>query len=122
MYKIPVSFEDKESEKSKLVIVGVCGFTSIDYINRRAEFSLYIAPAYQGNDLGRGALRCLLKHGFKNLGFHLVWGEVFEENPALQMFEELGFRRDGVRRDFYFRNGKFIDAHIISMKASEWKS
>ena len=22
--------------------------------------------------------------------------------------------------EFYFRNGKFIDAHLISMKVSEW--
>lgn len=123
MYKIVFSFpkEEEGKERTEIVPIGVCGLTSIDQINSRAEFSLYIAPPYQGNDLGEKALRLLLTHAFKNLALNLVWGEVFDGNPALTTFESLGFRREGIRRDFYFRDGKFIDAHLISIKASEWK-
>lgn len=118
MYKITVGF--KKDDKPHVVPVGVCGLTSIDYVNRRAEFSLYIAPQFQGNDFGDKALRCLLSHGFKNLGLHVIWGEVFAGNPALKLFENLGIKREGTRRDFYFRDGKFIDAHLISIKEDEW--
>jgi RimJ/RimL family protein N-acetyltransferase len=117
MYKVLVQVEGSD----KATGVGVAGFTSIDMTNRRAEFSLYIAPSAQGNGLGKKALSCLLTHGFKNLGFNVIWGEVFAGNPALAKFEQLGFVHEGCRRDFYFRNGKFIDAHLISMRASEWE-
>ena len=122
MYKIVLAGYSEKENQTKLVPVGVCGFTSIDHMNRRAEFSFYIAPPYQGQDLGRLGMSALLTHGFKNLGFHVIWGEVFDGNHALKLFEELGFRREGTRRDFYFRDGGFIDAHLISIKENEWKS
>jgi RimJ/RimL family protein N-acetyltransferase len=121
MYKIVVKFENLAEDKSKIVTVGVCGLTSIDYINRRGEFSLYIAPAFQGNNFGRQALCCLLTHGFLNLGMHSIYGETFDGNPAIKMFESLGFRKEGTRREFYFRDGGFIDAHLYSMTEGEWK-
>lgn len=102
--------------------VGVCGLTSIDYRNRRAEFSLYIATAYQRNGLGRAALSVLLTHGFENLGLNLIWGETFTGNPALSMFLKLGFQPEGTRRSFYWKDGKFIDAHLVSITAEEWRN
>lgn len=102
--------------------VGVCGLTSIDYRNRRAEFSLYIASAYQRNGLGRAALSVLLTHGFENLGLNLIWGETFAGNPALKMFLGLGFQPEGTRRSFYWKDGRFIDAHLVSITAEEWRN
>lgn len=119
MYKILVQLNKKDAEP-QLIPIGACGLTSIDLTHRRAEFSLYVAPAYQGNAFGNQALGVLLTHGFKNLGLNSIWGEVFDGNPALDKFLELGFKKEGLRRDFYFRDGKFIDAHLISIKATEW--
>jgi ribosomal-protein-alanine N-acetyltransferase len=102
--------------------VGVCGLTSIDMVNRRAEFSLYIAPHLHRHGLGKGALHCLLHHGFNHMGLHVIWGETFDGNPAARMFEKMGFVKEGTRRDFYFRDGRFIDAHIYSIKGDEWNT
>src|SRR3954469_14385063 len=41
-------------------LFGVCGLTSIDRQNRRAEFSLYIDPERQRAGLGSSTLRTLL--------------------------------------------------------------
>lgn len=101
-------------------IAGVCGFTSIDLINRRAEFSLYIDPSMFGRGLGTMALKTLLSHGFNQWGFHSIWGESFDGNPAVSMFKKVGMKHEGIRRDFYFRDGKFIDAHLYGILASEW--
>lgn len=99
---------------------GVCGFTSIDYLNRRAEFSLYIAPDFQEDGLGKKALKTLFGHGFLNLGFNSIWGETFDGNLAGPMFQRMGMKHEGTRRDFYFRNGRFIDAHLYSLLRAEW--
>ena len=102
-------------------MIGVCGLTSIDWQNRRAEFSLYIGPAYQKIGAGKMALKLLLNHGFDNLGLNLIWGETFDGNPAARMFETLGFLKEGTRRQFYWRDGKYIDAHLYSMTQGEWR-
>lgn len=106
---------------SAFKIVGVCGFTSIDHINKRAEFSLYIGPEHWNNGLGRKSLYSLCEHGFYAYGFNIIWGESYDKNPAIKMFESLGFKHEGTRREFYFRNGQFIDAHLYSIKKDELK-
>jgi RimJ/RimL family protein N-acetyltransferase len=100
--------------------VGVCGLTSVDHFNRRAEFSLYVAPVFQRRGIGRAALRVLLSHAFDNLGLNVVFGETFDGNPAAKMFEALGMVKEGTRRQFYWRDGRLIDAHIYSITSEEW--
>lgn len=103
-------------------IVGVCGLTDIDLINSRAEFSLYIDPDQHKKGLGAKALKALLEVGFDELNLNVVWGETFEGNPALSMFEQLGFFREGVRRKFYYKDGKYVDAYLVSITRDEWRS
>ncbi len=102
------------------IAVGVCGLTSIDTLNGRAEFSLYIGPEHQRKGLAKKALSTLLTHGFESLGLHLIWGETFDGNPALGMFKTLGFHVEGFRRDFYWKSGKFIGATLVSITEEEW--
>lgn len=102
--------------------VGVCGLTSIDLINRHAEFSLYVAPDEQKKGFGEKALKTLCAHGFKAMGLQHIFGETFDGNPAAKMFEKVGFRKEGSRRSFYFREGEFIDAHLYSILAMEFRS
>jgi RimJ/RimL family protein N-acetyltransferase len=95
--------------------IGVCGFTSIDHKRRSGEFSLYIVPEYQGKGFGKLALKTLVKHGFEDWGFKRIWGEVYEGNPAMKSFKEVGFMEEGWLRSTYFRKGKWINSCIISM-------
>ena len=101
-------------------LVGVSGLTSIDLIHRYAEFSLYIAPEYQSQGYGKPALIELLKYGFYNLGLNRIFGEVFVSNPAMDMFLSVGFIKEGLCRQSYFKGGKFIDSEIISILRSEY--
>ena len=95
--------------------VGCAGLTSIDYVNRRAEFSLWIHPEAHGRGFGLSALCNLLQFGFDGLGLNRVWGEAFKENPARRMFEKVGMEVEGVRRDFYYRDGVWTDAVLYSI-------
>lgn len=101
-------------------MVGVCGLTDIDETARRAEFSLYIAPEHQRCGYAKEALKTLFMHAFDDLNLNLIWGETFEGNHALELFQKLGMSVEGVRRDFYYKNGKYIDATLISIKRDEF--
>lgn len=100
--------------------VGVCGLTSIDLIARRAEFSLYISPKDRGMGYAKAGLKTLFKHGFDSFGLNLIWGETFDGNPALKLFLDLGMVQEGTRRQFYFKEGKFLNAHLVSLLSSEF--
>lgn len=108
-----------ETDKTKGP-VGVCGLTSIDLVNRRAEFSLWVDPSVQKRGIGTHALSLLFEHGFCAFGLNLIYGETFDDNPAMSIFTKLGMKHDGIRRQFYFREGRFIDAHLISITGAEF--
>jgi RimJ/RimL family protein N-acetyltransferase len=106
---------DKENQ-----LLGVMGLTSIDLINRRAEFSCYIAPEYQRRGYGKKALLSLLAYGFLCLGLNLIWGETFDFNGAAELFKKVGMLGHGIRPQFYYREGRFIDAHLYGITRVEW--
>ena len=100
--------------------VGVCGLTDIDLINRRAEFSIYIGPEYHGQNYGELGLRALIHHGFMHFGLNSIFGETFELNKSAAIFERVGMKLEGIRREYYYREGRFINAKIYSILRSEW--
>lgn len=102
--------------------VGVCGLTNVDLVNRRAEFSLYIGPPHQKHGFAKAALKTLFSHGFNTYGFESIWGESYEGNPARKLFTNLGMKEDGIRRNFYYRGGKYTNAYLYSLLRSEWES
>jgi RimJ/RimL family protein N-acetyltransferase len=101
-------------------LIGMTGLTDIDLINRRAEFSLWINEAYHGQGYGKQALSLIFQFGFNDLNLHSIWGETFEGNPAAIMFDKLGMAYEGSRRDFYYKNGIYLDAHLYSIKKNEF--
>lgn len=124
--------------------VGTCGLTSIDMEARRAEFSLFIAPEFQGKGLGKTAMRDLLEYGYLTMNLRLIYGETFvypqdariflekneqkfietEEglvNPAWAMFQDFGFVREGLLRRYYVKFGYYVDAIRFSMEKDRWK-
>ena len=101
---------------------GICGLTDIDHLNQRAEFSIYVFPKDRRKGIAYKALVALFEHGFDDLNLNLIWGETFENNPAIKLFsKDIGMTAEGVRNDFYFKNGKFIDAHLFSIKRKDFK-
>lgn len=103
-------------------LVGVCGFTDMDYLNRRAEFSLYIGLEYQRKGYAFSALQTLFYHGFADLNFRTIWGETMGGNPAIHLFTKFGMSTDGYRRQFYYKNGEYLDALMLCMTREEFSN
>lgn len=101
------------------VDVGTVGLTDIDYINGTAEFNILIDPLEQGKGYGKQSLILLLKLAFNELRLRLVWGEVIEGNPALEIFKKIGFKIDGILRQRYFKDGHLRSATLVSIKREE---
>ena len=65
-------------------------------------------------------MRLMFDYGFGELNLNKIWGEVYDNNDALESYKELGFSMDGVSRDSYFIDGKYGNSTIISLLQDEW--
>jgi RimJ/RimL family protein N-acetyltransferase len=70
---------------------------------------------------GRDAISLLLKYGFDELNLHRIQLTVFEYNErGVALYEKLGFRREGVYREFMQREGRRYDMYLYGLLRREW--
>ena len=74
-----------------------------------------------GKGYGREAMDLVLKYGFDELNLHRIQLTVFEYNErAIALYEKLGFRREGVFREFMQREGQRYDMYLYGLLRREW--
>lgn len=102
--------------------IGYVAVTNIDYINRKAEYGgIVVAKEFTGKGYGTEASQLLIKHMFEELGMNMIYGYWREDHKAsLRMAEKTGFKKDGLLRDFVFKQNKFYNAYICSILKSEY--
>jgi diamine N-acetyltransferase len=91
--------------------VGLVELVEINYIHRRAEFQIIIAPAYHGQGFSKPATRAAIEYAFKVLNLHKVYLVVSTDNPiAHKVYEACGFIKEGLLIDEFFVDGRYQDA------------
>jgi ribosomal-protein-alanine N-acetyltransferase len=45
-----------------------------------------------------------------------------ENDRSIQLLQRLGFKQEGVLRDYYYLDGKFYDHYLFTLLQMEWKS
>lgn len=80
------------------------------------EASIYVAPAGQGQGLGRELYATLLDE-LEALGMHLVLAAVALPNPAsLALHRACGFEEVGTMREVGHKHGRWIDVMWLQKK------
>ncbi|OAA27995.1 hypothetical protein AT15_04725 [Kosmotoga arenicorallina S304] len=103
-------------------LIGEVSLKSIKWFNRKAELSIFIAPEFQGQGMGKKALKLLMKHAFDTFNLHRLEAEVFEYNAASKkLIEELGFKLEGTLREARYYNGKYWDIFKYSILEYEFR-
>ena len=114
-----IHFEIRTVKDNKLV--GHCVLTNIHWIYRVAEFGIYIGDnKRRGKKLGREALKLLIDYGFNVINMNRIWGEVYEDNPALNVFKAIGFKEECIMRQARFMHGEYCDINIVGLLKKEW--
>jgi ribosomal-protein-alanine N-acetyltransferase len=76
--------------------------------------SIGTSPAYRKRGLA-SKIYNLIEGRFLQLGIKNLHLEVAENNdPAIKLYEKLGFERVGVRKNYYFLEGKKINAILLT--------
>lgn len=70
-------------------LIGMCGIENIEQENRRGEISIIMDPQCRGEGHGTQAVELLLEQGFMYLNLENIWGEVYENNPAIEFWKKI---------------------------------
>ncbi|OAT80982.1 acetyltransferase [Bacillus sp. MKU004] len=94
-------------------LLGACGLCYIDWINRSADFSIYIGKddLYIDNTFAIDAAKVMESYGFHELNLHRLWAEIYsiDENKK-QFFKQLGFDLEGTFKETHWTLGKWVDS------------
>jgi RimJ/RimL family protein N-acetyltransferase len=103
-------------------IVGVCGLTSIDRVNSRAEVSAYVGDPLR-SELLEPIIRTVAQYGFERENLASIWGEVFDfETTRRKALLAAGFLETGRIPMAYYRDGSFVDSWIYVATRHDLKS
>jgi RimJ/RimL family protein N-acetyltransferase len=93
-----------------------------DEYNREAMIGLSIEDKQnRGKGFGGNAIKLLLKHGFINLNLESVYLGVYEYNvSAIKIYEKIGFKHVGNRRNAKIIGNKKYNEIIMDMVSDEY--
>ena len=92
-------------------LVGLVELVEINYIHRRAEFQILIAPAWQGRKYAERATQLAIDYAFGVLNMYKVYLFVDKENfKAIHIYAKCGFTVAGELIGEFFVNGVYRDA------------
>jgi RimJ/RimL family protein N-acetyltransferase len=105
-------------------LVGTVGFHEIEWSNQVAWLTIGIGErANWGRGYGGEALRLALRYAFDEMNLHRLTLTVIAYNErAITLYEQAGFQREGIFREFGQRDGKRYDMYLYGLLRSEWQS
>jgi len=106
-------------------LLGACGLCYIDWVNRSADFSIYIGhdDAYIDDLYAPDAGDALLRYAFDELGLHRVWCEIYGFDRAKQGFlPGIGFTLDGRHRETHWAEGAWHDSLFYGILERDFRA
>ncbi|EYE89497.1 hypothetical protein Q428_02415 [Fervidicella metallireducens AeB] len=95
--------------------IGLVVISEIKWEYRNCEIGIVIYDKSQRRKgLAKDAMKEALNFIFNEMNMHLVHLKVMEDNEAaINLYKSLGFQVEGVLKDRYFKNGRYIN--VLSM-------
>ncbi|MDC9723969.1 MAG: GNAT family N-acetyltransferase [Urechidicola sp.] len=104
-----------EAKQLRLVIedknenpVGLIDLFDFDPRHKRAGIGIVISQQFQNKGYANEAVSLLANYSFTHLGIHQLFANITEDNKkSISLFEKLGFKKAGIKKDWISTNGKF---------------
>lgn len=102
-------------------LVGMAGFHGIDWANRKTSIGYWLLDKYQGHGIITEAVTSLIDIAFNEYELHRIEIRCGVQNKKSQGIpERLGFKKEGIMRDFEYLYDHFHDCFLYSLLAGEW--
>ncbi len=102
--------------------VGVATLLDIDWKNRMAQHGIKLSSKrYRGKGIGTDAVMAIMRYAFDELGLNRLNGSWFPDNvPSKNMYMKCGWKEEGIRRNYIYKQGKFKDLVETGILAEEY--
>ena len=110
--------------RERMQPIGLSGLMGVDFRNRTAELHITISEAdFRGRGYGTETAGLVLDYAFTALGLRSVMLTAVDYNHAgLRVYEKLGFREIGRRREAFLYGGRLRDVVYMDILAGEFES
>jgi ribosomal-protein-alanine N-acetyltransferase len=102
-------------------LIGGCGLHGRREAFREYETGYCLRRDWWGRGVGSETVRALIDFGFRSLGTHRIYAQVFPDNTAsVRILQRLGFRLEGHLHGDVFVRGEWHDTLIYALLEEEW--
>ena len=103
-------------------VIGTCGYHHWEKSYFRSEIGYDLSPDCWGHGYMAEALRAMIRNGFERMGLNRLDALVYVGNDrSLQLLQKLGFKKEGLLRDYFHLDGTFYDHYLLALLRREWE-
>jgi len=105
-------------------LIGSAKLTSVDPVRKSVEWGYGINSKFWGTNYILNIQLALLNYVFNKLNLNRLYGNTHIENRrVISGIEKLGFKKEGIKHDYYYHNkkNKFFDAYSYSLLKRDFK-
>jgi RimJ/RimL family protein N-acetyltransferase len=105
--QIVLAIIDKQTNQH----IGNTAISKIDYINSHADISILLGEKkFWGKGYAVEVFRAILSHCFNKLNLNKINSGTTSDNiPMQKVFKKLNFTQEGLLREYFQRDGRFVD-------------
>ena len=102
-------------------LLGTACVVNIDYSRKSLEWGYGIDPNYWGKGYILQIQESLKEYIFSKLIFNRIYGNTFINNKrAISSLISTGMKEEGIARQYYFKDGKYVDSWMYSMLREDY--
>jgi RimJ/RimL family protein N-acetyltransferase len=101
-------------------LLGQFNIFDLDRQHRKAQVGYWLAEKYNGKGYARKALNSLVEFGFNVLNLHRLEATTATTNASsIRLLERIGFKREGLLRECFRINDRFVDDYLYSLLSTD---
>lgn len=122
--KDPENFLFHFRHKETGELIGFIGLDGMEWSNGTTSLSIGIGDKKnRGMGYGTEAMELILQYAFTELNLHRVGLNFLSYNKSGEkLYTKLGFKKEGVRREFIHRDGRYYDLIDMGILRHEWEA
>lgn len=108
---------------SEYELIGISSIINIDWRNRHAWHGIVLGDKdIRGKGLGIDTVMATMRYAFDEMNLERLDGSIIEYNAiSYSMYcNKLGWKEEGRRRNYYYRNGRYYDQIIVGITKDDY--
>jgi len=103
-------------------LIGACGLCYIDWVNKTADFSIYLGAddLYIDDKYAPDAARAMMRYAFDELALNRLWAEIYSfDEKKFDFFKSLNFTLEGTHRQTHWAEGRWHNSYFFGYVKSD---